>query len=516
MKNSEVSATKDNEFNHWWSKERRKSLFQFLLKGSDQVHFIWLVSITFLIPRIYTSRNIQFDMSPAENYMQYIDYEYIKSDFVQSLFFQWTYPPGMSIVYYFTHFLKSYQQFAISLVFFAVSFYTMHKILKLLQEFKINKILIFIVVSFIWIFNPTVLLYERIYLYTFLSSCFIFIFVINISIYIKNKEKHLIDQALLFISFASLFRPSIPYSIPILIFVTIIIKNFIFKVKINNMKIFSLNSIIIIFLFLLQINLIFNFKQFTSSPYSNITLYSMARDSASNEEWLNFIDKNNYPDWIRDISPVADWTKLQPYIEEFPEGSDTLLYSTNRSNGSINYNFLGYQDTVRIGGDLGSNFFIRNPDNFMSQAKQQAYNLHGASICWARDTARDQISELIFMYNISLWNFKDKYITCPYAGYDYSLTLVLIFNLLFFLSLLFLFLNRNFHKSVRFQREFYAIFFMTVFVLFSFGLFTFLGYGEHHRYRFEFDTIAYLTTVVGINLFYRKFTNLNSDKSIFN
>ena len=121
------------------------------------------------------------------------------------------------------------------------------------------------------------------------------------------------------------------------------------------------------------------------------------------------------------------------------------------------------------------------------------------------------MNELIFLYNISLWNFKDRNITCPYAGFDYNLTFALIFNLLFFLTLLFLFLIKNFYLSVRFKREFFANYFMSAFVLFSFGLFSFLGYGEHHRYRFEFDTIAYLSTIVGISLLNRKFTNPNTN-----
>ncbi len=351
-------------------KLREKFLIFFKKLDKELIYIV----VLYLILSIF--KNNSYLINPMSNFMQYLDYSIVSSDFIKAIIFQHSSPPLLTIVYGLLAkfwLLNSYVLYILSIFLLCVNYLVLRSIAEYLNWNKCNLYIVFLFPSvFFYLFWS----YQPIWGFTFIN---IFVYA-----YLTNNYRYQIVAITLLSLTHVIFHPLIVLTYTLYA---------LFSKKINS-KYIIIGIIPIIFL----IKNVYLFDTYSLSSWTGCNLSQMipGNDSFNQEKIKKYIDENQLI---------------------ILEKSDDVLTSLHKNNNEYNYNHIHMINYCKMEGKLAVKYILSKPLEFLR-------------------TIRTSISERALLNSISYEGFHEYFINSDLNSITISFIkitnglLMLLFNLL--------------------------------------------------------------------------------------
>jgi hypothetical protein len=473
-------------------------------KNSSNSYLLIIVSI-FCASRLFLFFQYQFDISPVNSFMQYLDLKWIVENPVDALTNNRAYAQGPTLFIILSNlFAGSYYPFILNFISFASSLLVLvvgFRCLNMLFPSTRTWALFF---TIFWTLNPEVISLEHTFHYMFYSTCYILLTLFFTSLYFDSKNVKYLFYAALCIFMFGIFRVTFP---PIfLLFLLISLFYYIGRKSRDNSQLINksykfIALTIMVLQFLISVNCHIYLRQINSSQISSGMLHSLLLKQVGSATLKDFAAANNYPSWLGESGPYMDMQSLEKYSLGNAQHTNSVVRNSKvRSDGSPNWSNDVYKPLMQQSLFFSLHYIYKNPEPYWDGVKWQIGLTFQNLTCQVG--YRNNINRYDAFFRKYIWLENGNNYRCS-SLYTGSQKLDLLAYLIFILSMFRFTLDRIFVRSKVIRSGKYNKFSQKYFVimgglLVGFFFFTsnFIGFGEQARYKFEYKLILYAIAVL--------------------
>ncbi|MFC2130798.1 hypothetical protein ACFLSQ_05140 [Bacteroidota bacterium] len=468
--------------------------------------------LIFIISRVFFSYlGVEFDINPLYWFHQYLDYELLKNNLIESIYYLHSQPPlfnlylGM-IVKFFSGYEKLIFQIVYSLCGLAI-YLTM---IKLMLKLNINKILSF-AFSTLFIISPAAVLYERWLFYTFPVALLVLLSAYLFYQFIETKK---LSKGIAFFSVLAMIvltRSLFHIAWFFLILAVMLLKQREYRKIIIKAAIIPA---IIVMAVLIKNLILFGTL---SSSWNGMSLAKVTMKYMHEERMAELV-KDSKLDSIVLIPPFLHVKHYKDFVEIKQFTGIKCLDDEYKSSGHPNYNNINY---IEISNKfLSESWKVINIDHsgLIKSLKASCYLYFRSPTDYKyfHNDNRDKIDNYDRLFNKYIYGQQDVYtplsdgekeeIKLGENAYmnllNYTGRLSVIFSLLLIIFIFYLLTNIN-SKKLYFDRAQKAVLVYIIFNIFYVMIIAnIFETGENNRFRFLIEPLHYILFAFLINFIF--------------